>query len=126
MSKQQWVPVEDGFSRVEEQFEGRHTERVSMAQDWLTVGWRPESGEEYKASVQLPDNLRLCRLVEVDAGATVQMTPERMEAINILVYIASRPIYTNGGIAEYMAKQVEIVRTMLAEVAGEDTNNDHA
>lgn len=63
-----WIPVEDGFTREEVTFQGRHTERVSVTQDWLTVAWRPETGDEYKASAQLPDDIRLCRLTDDAPG----------------------------------------------------------
>ena len=64
---QEWQPLSDGFLLEAVTFEGRHTERVSVTQDWLTVAWRPETGDEYKASAQLPDNIRLCRLAEKGA-----------------------------------------------------------
>lgn len=57
----QWTPVEDGFGREEVTFGGRHTERISVTEDWLNVAWRPETGEFERASFQLPDDLRLCR-----------------------------------------------------------------
>lgn len=63
-----WVPVEDGFGFDAVTFGGRHVEHIHYTQEWLTVGWRPESGEWYKASIQLPDNLRLCRLTQPAAG----------------------------------------------------------
>lgn len=80
-----WVPVEDGFTREEVTFQGRHTERVSVTQDWLTVAWRPETGDEYKASAQLPSDLRLCRLTDEptlppDVAATMREALEYHKA----------------------------------------------
>jgi len=58
-----WQPCEDGFEREEVTFGGRHTERISVTEDWLNIAWRPEIGEFEGASFQLPDDLRLCRRV---------------------------------------------------------------
>jgi hypothetical protein len=68
VSEKVWLPVKDGYNFVAVTFGGRHTERASVEGDWLTVAWRAESGDEIKASVQLPADLRLCQLVVVDEG----------------------------------------------------------
>lgn len=72
-----WQPVEDDFNFVNITFEGRHTERIGVKGDWLTVGWRPESGEEYKASVQLPNDLCLCKRT---SGVVAAMEPDWSKA----------------------------------------------
>lgn len=62
----QWEPVSDGYSYSAVTFGGRHTERLFFGDGWLTVAWRPESGDEYKASIELPDDMRLCRRTQAE------------------------------------------------------------